>query len=60
MNTSVSQEENIVSQESSSFDQEMEVPWPTKFPAIYKSSMACVTYVYAIYWRAQDGLDSEW
>ena len=34
---------------------------PTVFSTIYKSATtSCVTHVYTIYWRAQDGLDCEW
>ena len=59
-NTGVSQENSMVSQESSSSNADMEVQSPHCFATIYKSvTTFCATYVYAIYRGAQDGLDCE-
>ena len=49
MDAIVNQATSIISQDSSSSDQEMEVQSPV-FPTIYKSAtIFCVTHVYALY-----------
>ena len=57
MDTSVNEESSMISQYSSSSDQEMEVQKPTVFCTIYKSAtIFCATNVCALYQRAQNGL----
>ena len=60
MDTSDNQENSMISQDSSSSDQEMEVQRAQYFPTIYKSAtIFCATNVHALYQRTQDGLDCE-
>ena len=60
VNTGVFQDNSIVLQESSSSCINGG-PKPTVYSTIYRSvTTICATHVYAIYWRAKDGLDYEW
>ena len=62
MNTSVNQENSMISQDSSSSDQEMEVQSTAAFPTIATSQPQSFVQAiaYAIYQRAQERLDCEW
>ena len=61
MDTSVNQESSMISQDSSSSDQEMGSTKPTVFPTIYKpATIFCAMNVYILYQRAHVGLEWEW
>ena len=59
MDTSVNQETSMISQDSSSSDQEVEVQSPQCFHHTSQPQSFVQCNVYALYQRAQDGLDCE-